>query len=173
MPANRANCVPSYRYCSNPGKGRTGKLLFLFAVAAILSGNTGPREEPPMLWETAVETVSVRIFDARRDNPLAGKAGEKNSALLCLRPFKPKVGKIPSRGQDCAYKTVRQNGSRIFRKRVCKTYPEGTAEIAITGTETATAYSLRLITTLRDGRGNKTAQSVARETGTRLGKCPP
>ena len=138
------------------------------ALVLLLAGFSATADEKPMLWETSVEIVSDKSSEAEQ----AGRLLNTGTNILCLPPFRPKVGIVQEKGSNCRYTRVFKQGSRIFRKRVCAAYPSGRFETIIRGAETDDTYNLRLVTALFDDDGRKLSITETQETGRRVGECP-
>ena len=106
-------------------------------------------DDKPMLWETTTQTVSDKLLDLGYANKWFSKVGAPEARLLCLRPYQPRVGKVQRKDVDCRYTKVSNREGKVFRRRICDGDPPSSFITIITGKETADAYDLVQVTTVR------------------------
>jgi hypothetical protein len=128
--------------------------------------------EIPMLWETTTHTVFDKVVDPAKSK-WTSNAGPPQTLLLCLLPYRPKVGKAPKADINCWYSKVADRGEMISRVRICTGEFGVRSTTKITGIETEDFFDLRLVTDMHDRDGKLLKQSVLLEAGRLLGKCPP
>ena len=143
-----------------------GSVAILCVVVSSLA------DDKPMLWETTTQTVSDKLFDPDYANKWFSKVGPPEVRRLCLKPHQPRLGKVQREDQDCRYTKVSNREGNVFRRLICNGDPPSSFITIITGKETADAYDLLQVTTVRNDRGKKLWISKSRETGRRIGECP-
>lgn len=154
-----------------PIKCSIERILGGFAIMLSVSASIMV-DDKPMLWDTTTQTVSDKLLDPGYANKWFSKVGPPEVRRLCLKPYQPRLGKVQRKDVDCRYTKVSNREGKVFRRRICNGDPPSSFITIITGKETADAYDLLQVTTVRNDRGKKLWISELRETGRRIGECP-
>jgi hypothetical protein len=146
--------------------------IFVASVSIILAAPQSATTvvDKPMLWESTTQIVSDTLHDKNYKH-WTNTTGPPETSQLCVLPYRPKVGKVPTLG-NCSYSKVINRNGRILRKRICTNEFGIKWETKITGLETSNHYEFRLASKMKSKNGELIKETIMIETGRLIGDCP-
>ena len=143
-------------------------MLLVLGLALGLAG-AASAESPvtPGKWQTTT-TVESMVMPGMPADMSKRMAGKPMSATMCITPQRAAAGPRDVIGKTngaCRYRSFVATAGRITAVMECKSGSGGPMTIAIDGSYSPTAY------TIRSRMSGGAMQSTSRTTGKRLGPC--